>query len=145
MTLFLFQSDRQLDALFDRRFSSSREVECPNCDGSGIEFQTTQHSVKCFLCKGQGQCQELDVLFLEPHSTPEIEAAIWQAVTDCQRDWTAYEQAWIAAHLGLTASLIDWYRCNSSDAYWTEANQKFITQWHELQASITDSTPDAGS
>lgn len=71
-----------------------------------------------------------DFILLRPHSTPEIEAAIWAAVTDNSRDWTEFEKSYIEAHRGVAESLLDWHQVNTSN--WTTANIKFAKCLYRL-------------
>jgi hypothetical protein len=71
-----------------------------------------------------------DFIILKPHSTLEIEAAIWAAVTDNPRDWTEFEKSYIEAHRGVAESLHDWHQCNTSK--WTTPNIKFAKRLYRL-------------
>lgn len=71
-----------------------------------------------------------DFIILRPHSTPEIEAEIWAAVTDNPRDWTEFEKAYIEAHRGVGEGLLDWHQTNTSK--WTTANIRFAKRIYRL-------------
>lgn len=78
-----------------------------------------------------------DFIILRPHSTPEIEAAIWDAVTDNSRDWTEDEKAYVKAHRGVAEALLDWHQTNTSK--WTVANIKFAKRLYRLiQVSLDE-------
>lgn len=78
-----------------------------------------------------------DFIILKLHSTPEIEAAIWAAVTESSRDWTEFERSYIEEHRGVAESLLDWHQTNTSK--WTAPNIKFAKRIHRLiQLSIDE-------
>ena len=65
-------------------------------------------------------------IIYHPHSTPKIEAAIWSAVTDHERDWTEFERRYISINRGFRESLMEWCEYNFSDNCWTKSNLDFL-------------------